>query len=190
MSTTSLVDLSNPSTTITIPDDISQPYNLITFLAIAQKLDIDFLPITWPTALSQIGAGSTAEIRQSPLSVHLSFAFKIEKDTKCVDEMDESQRPAKITSLFKILTSEISVLGHPAIREHPNINPLLGICWDILPSGRVWPVFVFEKAALGDLASFAASKEGKDMSFETRLKLCVDVVTAVRDLHQSSKQNP
>lgn len=171
------------------PQNGNHLYSLITFLAIAQKLEIDFLPILWQPALSEFGAGGTAKIRQSLIHLQMSFAFKIFKDAAWIDAIDESQRPKQIKTSFQVLISEISVLGHPSVREHPNIISLLGICWDILPSGCVWPVLVFERAALGDLWIFAESEEGKNISIETRLKLCADVATAVRDLHQSSKMN-
>lgn len=167
----------------------SHLYNLITFLAIAQKLEIDFLPITWQPALSEVGAGGTAEIRQSLIHLQMSFAFKIIKDAAWIDKIDESQRAMERKTAFQVLISEILVLGHPSVREHPNIISLLGICWDILPSGCVWPVLVFERTVLGDLWSFAESEEGKNTSIETRLKLCADIATAVRDLHQSGKKN-
>lgn len=178
------------SVTSTNPQNGNQLYNLITFLAIAQKLEIDFLPIKWQPALSKVGAGGTAEIRQSLIHLQMSFAFKIIKDAEWIDKIDETQRLREVKTRFQALVSEISVLGHPSVREHPNIISLLGICWDILPSGCVWPVLVFERTALGDLWSFAESGEGKNISIETRLKLCADVATAVRDLHQSSKKNP
>lgn len=178
------------SATPTNPQNGNQPYNLITFLAIAQRLEIDFLPIKWQPALSKVGAGGTAEIRQSLIHLQMSFAFKIVKDAEWIDKIDETQRPREMKTRFRILLSEIFVLGHPSVREHPNIISLLGICWDILPSGCVWPVLVFEKTALGDLWSFSESEEGKNISIETRLKLCADITTAVRDLHQSSKKNP
>ena len=119
----------------------------------------------------------------------MSFAFKIVKDAAWIDGIDETQRPKEMKFGFQVLISGLLVLGYPSVREHPNIISLLGICWDILPSGSVWPVLVFERTALGDLWSFARSGEGKDIPVETRLKLCADVATAVRDLHQSSKNN-
>lgn len=170
------------------PQNGNQLFNLITFLAIAQKLEIDFLPIKWQPALSKVGAGGTAEIRQSLIHLQMSFAFKRLKDAAWIDEIDESERPKEMKTGFQVLISEILVLGHPSVRDHPNIISLLGICWDILPSGCVWPVLVFERTALVDLWSFAESEEGKNISIETRLKLCADVATAVRDLHQSSKK--
>lgn len=174
----------------TNPKNGNQPFNLITFLAIAQKLEIDFLPIIWQPALSKVGAGGTAEIRQSLIHLQMSFAFKVINDAEWMDKIDETQQLKEMKTHFHGLVSEILVLRHPSVREHPNIVSLFGICWDILPSGCVWPVLVFEKTALGDLWSFAESEEGKNISIETRLKLCADITTAVRDLHQSSKNNP
>jgi hypothetical protein len=178
-----------PSATSRNPQGCNEPCNLITCLAVAQKLEIDFLPITWQPALSKVGAGGTAEIRQSLISLQMSFAFKVIKDAEWVDKIDKTQQPREMRTRFQALISEISVLGHPSIREHPNIISLMGICWDILSSGCVWPVLVFEKTVIGDLWSFAGSEEGKNASIETRLKLCADVATAVGDLHQSSKKN-
>ena len=119
----------------------------------------------------------------------MAFAFKKIKDAEWIENIYETQRPEEVKTRFRALISEISVLGHPSVREHPNIISLLGVCWDILPSGCVWPVLVFERTALGDLWSFVESDEGKIISTEVRLKLCADVATAVRDLHQSSKMN-
>lgn len=167
--------------------DESQPQDLITFLAIAQYARIDFLPITWPRGLPEIGTGAAAKVRESLLHLQMSFAFKVVKDAEWVERIDESQRPAQINTRFKELISEIGILGHPAVQRHPNIASLLGICWDILPGGRVWPVLIFEKTPWGDLWSFARATAGLDMEMNTRLKLCSDIAAAVRDLHQNSK---
>ena len=170
------------------PTKANQPLDFLTFLAIAQKLKIDFLPITWQPALDEIGRGATGKIRESLINLQTSFAFKVPKDTTSIESMDETIRPVEIRTLFQALISELSILGHPLFREHPNVISLLGICWDVLPSGTVWPVFVFEKTPLGDLWRFAKSEEGKNMPIDMRLKLCADIANAITDLHQSSKQ--
>ena len=175
------------SATPTNLHDHNQPWDLITFLAIAQKLEIDFLPIRWQPALSEVGAGGTAEIRQSLINPQMSFAFKAIKDAEWVDQIEEVERSRAIKARFHALTSEISVLGHSSVREHPNIISLFGICWGLSSSDRVWPVLVFEKTTLGDLWRFVKSDKGKTMTIDTRLKLCADIATAVQDLHQSSK---
>lgn len=156
-----------------------QPQDFITFLAIAQNAEIDLLPITWPRGLPGIGTGGTAKVRESLVRLEMSFAVKVVKDVERIDK-----RPTRIKARFKELISEIHVLGHPTVQGHPNIVSLLGICWDIVPSGRVWPVLVFEKTPLGDLWSFA---KGQEIGMDLRFKLCSDIATAVRDLHGNSK---
>lgn len=169
--------------------DESRPLDLVTFLAIAQNAEIDFVSITWPRGLSEIGIGATAKVHKSLINLQKSLAFKIVEGAEWIERIDESQRPEQIKTRFKELISEIEVLTHPAVREHPNITSLLGICWDILPRGRVWPVLLFEKAPFGDLWSFAATEAGQKMGIKTRIKLCSDIATAIRDLHQSGMFN-
>ena len=55
---------------------LDQSYNFIDILAVAPRMNIDFLPITWQPALDGIGEGGTAEIRQSLIELQMSFAFK------------------------------------------------------------------------------------------------------------------
>ena len=51
-------------------------HNFVAFLGATQALGIDFLPITWQSAMEDVGRGATAEIRQSLLSLQTSLAFK------------------------------------------------------------------------------------------------------------------
>ena len=175
------------SATPSNPELQDLPWDLITFLAIAQKSKISFLPITWQPALSETGEGGTAKIHQSLVNLRMTFAFKVFKNARWIEKIDENQRPRQTKLNFQACIAEISVLGHPSVHEHPNIISLFGICWDILPSGRVWPVLVFERTPLGDLGSFINSEAGRTTPFEIRIKLCADIAVAVRDLHQSSK---
>jgi serine/threonine protein kinase len=157
-------------------------YNFLSFLAIAQRLKIDFLPITWQPELDNVGAGGTAKIRQSLINLQTSFAFKHFISQPAQTEANEAK-------VFKALMAEISVLGHPTIRRHPNIIELAGICWDVVAeTGKVWPVLVFEKAQYGDLQTFMRQVGGKQLGWEDRLKLCADVGRAVADMHSNSKQ--
>ena len=55
---------------------IDAGYDFISFLAIAQKLEIDFLPITWQSTREAIGIGGTARIDQALLNLQTSLAFK------------------------------------------------------------------------------------------------------------------
>lgn len=150
-------------------------YDLLTFLGVAQKLKIDFLPITWEPALDTLGSGATAHVRQALVNLQMSFAFKHFKSPQSVEEE---------TTLFRALVTEILVLGNPTIRRHPHVVDIEGICWDVSVADQtVWPVLVHEKAPFGDLLTFMTKGCGKELEFNTRLELCFDVSLAIRDLH-------
>jgi serine/threonine protein kinase len=157
-------------------NSLDSHHDFISFLAIAQRLKIDFLPITWQPALDRVGEGRTAEICQSLINLQTSFAFKRFKWS-----LDES-------SNFRALISEISVLGNSLTRNHPNIIRLEGICWDIPPGDvKVHPVLVFEKTQYGDLEQFVDSATGSKMELQDRLKLCVDIGAAILAMHSNRK---
>jgi hypothetical protein len=157
--------------------------DLISFLAVAQYYELDFVSITWQIGLGQIGKGGSSEIRQSSLDPEVSLAFKCTArlDRRLLSKYDEQRA-------FNALVSEISILGHPLIRHHQNIVNLEGICWELpLASQKVWPVLVLEKSQLGDLQSFICSEQGRKISFEERLGLCTDVGSALKTMHQCRK---
>ena len=150
------------------------PYDLLTFLGIAQSLNIDFLPITWDAGEASIGQGGTAEISQSSVNLETAFAFKR------LSPVDPALSEARLDEIFKALIAELCVLGHKSIRGHRNINKLEGICWDIEPEGeRVWPAFVFEKTQHGDLKTFMEHGVGTRLDLRNRLRLCAEIATAV-----------
>lgn len=152
-----------------------QEYDFLDFLGIAQSLKIDFLPIIWQPALDKDGEGGTAEILQALVNVQMTFAFKRLKHPRFA--MEESRN-------LRALIAEISVLGHPAIRYHPNVANIEGVCWDVVDGGeQLWPVLVFEKTRWGDLNRFMTSGPGKELDTKNRLDMLFDVALAVRDLH-------
>jgi serine/threonine protein kinase len=152
---------------------------LYTFLALAQNLWIDFLPVTWQPELDAIGKGATAEIRQSLVNLQTGFAFK-----RFLNIESESED----IRIFRALIAEVSILGHFAVRDDPNILQLEGVCWNIgSGDGRggddqMAPVLVFEKTQFGDLWNFMANI-GRSLSFEERLDICADVGNPVRYMH-------
>ena len=166
--------------------------DLTTFLSVAQQYDINFLPITWQPGLDQIGQGATAEIRENPMSLQTSFAFKrpLFRSSFDIDEFESRIIPS--------LIAEISILGSPTIRRHANIIHLEGICWEVLSSGGpdisrkepilqsesgVVPVLIFEKTKHGDLHRFMAHGAGGQLSFLERLRLCSKIAKAVAQMH-------
>ena len=147
--------------------------DLIAFLSIVQKCDVDYLPITWQPALNTLGIGGSGTISQSTFIAERPLAFKRfhGRDSKNPDDG------------FLPMMSEVLILSQPPIRNHPNIVDLEGICWEIKPSTEeAVPVLVFEKASW-DLQQFMNVREGMDMSFEDRLKICANIGDAIMALH-------
>ena len=157
----------------------NEEYDFLDFLGVAQSLKIDFLPITWQPALDKVGEGGTAVIRQALINLQMTFTFKHLKRPRTAMEK---------TRNLRALIAEISILGHPAIRYHPNVASIEGICWDVVLGGEeVWPVLVFEKTRYGDLNRFMTSGPGKELDSKHRLEMLFDVALAVRDLHATGR---
>jgi len=115
-------------------DDI----DLLNFIALSASLGVSLLPITWQFAHGRVGMGASGDVRQALVDVDTGLAFKIVKD---VDKA--SQRAGTILRVF---ANEIAVMSRPHVQAHPHIADLLGVCWDIPPTGRIWPGLVFEKS--------------------------------------------
>jgi len=176
------------SSTFPVPEKVATSYNFITFLAAAQKLQIPFLPITWQPKRQLLGTGGTSQINQALVNVQTSFAFKRVADS---DKLDKPEK-----EIFQRLITEIMVLRHPVVQGHSNILELQGICWDISPrvhkhdtpdSEMVWPVLVFEKSHFGDLYNFARLPIGRELGFEKRLKICMDIGSAIVHMQSNCK---
>lgn len=148
--------------------------DLIAFLAAAQWRNIDFLPITWQPALDMAGKGATAEIQQSLVSLAFTFAFKRFLTSSDADETSKR---------YRAIISELCILGHPAIKQHPNIVELQGVCWDAISEDQVWPVLVFPKAKYGNMHDFFASDEATRLTSDQCLCLIAGCVHAVVFMH-------
>ena len=150
-------------------------HDLLAFLSVAQKCNVDMLHISWQPSLQSLGGGIQTEISQSLLDLRTGFAFK------------RTNGQASPDAKFRTLISEVSVLQNPSIRSHPNIINLEGVCWEIeRDSYNVWPVLVFQKAPLGDLRNFMASQTGQDLPLTKRMHLCVGIGQAIQTLHNYS----
>jgi serine/threonine protein kinase len=170
----------NSGATPEFPSAQYSDYGFIAMLALAQRLHIHFLPITWQAALGPLGEGGQARINQALIHVQTSFAFKCFKKVSQIHNFE--------CALFREVINEMIILSHPLIRNHPHVVRLEGICWDISQDDQVWPVLVFEKAHLGDLDQFVTSIKGTKLSMEDRLDLCVDIGIAIKDMHSNSKE--
>jgi hypothetical protein len=83
--------------------------DLITFLSIVQKYNVDFLPITWQPALGNLGKGGTGTISQSTFSTDRALAFKRFHDN------------GKSAQDFLPIMSEVLILSQPPIQNHSNM---------------------------------------------------------------------
>ena len=154
---------------------IDAGYDFIFFLAIAQKLEIDFLLITWQSTREVIGIGETVRIDQAFLNLQTSLAFKrIKKINKDNLEL-----------IFQVLISEMIVLSHPAIRRHSNIVELQGICWDIPSDDEIWSVLVLKKSHFEDLYDFLRLSIERDLNINERLKFCLNIGVAIENMHSN-----
>jgi len=145
--------------------------DLIAFLSVVQKCDVDFLPISWQPALSSLGQGGSGMISQCTFYTDMPLAFK-RFHGNGNSGMD-----------YLPLMSEVLILSQPLIQCHPNIVNLEGICWEIKPkTEEAVPVLVFEKAAR-DLQQFMSMRESMNMSIDDRLKICTDIGSAIMTLH-------
>lgn len=161
-------------------------HDFISVLAIAQHLQINFLPITWQPALKPLGAGGTAEIRQSLVNVQTSFAFKrlSRRNGLFLEDSD---------NIARMCYTEIRVFAHPMMRNHHNVQRLEGLCWDTAADPNdesVLPVMVMEKASYGDSSAFINTALGKGLDLLARLRLCISVGTTLKDMHSCRKQRP
>lgn len=167
--------------------------DLITFLAAAQKYNVEFVPVVWQEALGLLGKGGTADINQLMLHTHgydpqkksrpvdMSFAFKRVSEYQSEGGVTES------SNLYEVLTMELVVLSQQAIRNHPNIVDLEGICWEITDTNRIYPVLLFEKGNWGDLGYFAMGLSGDYCTFNAKLGFCVDIARALQIMHGLSR---
>lgn len=174
------------------PQKPPEHYEFVTFLGIAQKLGIDFLPITWQQALGNIGKGGSGEIREAFLDGNTSLAFKrrLFKESFDLEEFRGHVLPSVI--------AEISILLAAPIRCCPNVVNIVGICWEIycedncafsrdepvnFLSAAAVPVLVFERSKHGDLHDFMTNGAGKALSFDERLQLCIEISNAISTMH-------
>lgn len=155
-------------------------FDFLPFLATAQALQIEFLPIAWDNGADYIGLGGTSVLEQALVTADTSFAFKTFRERSLCEK-----RPKEYT--YQILIHEITILSQSLMRQHTNVAQLQGICFEISPDDdEPWPVLVFEKSHLGDLWSFSKRK-GQDLTVDERLGICADVTRAVIAMHANSK---
>jgi serine/threonine protein kinase len=155
------------------------PYDFVTFLDAIEKLRVRILPVTWQAARQPIGTGATSRINEAFVTLHRSFAFK------CASEHQKKSEPEGST--LRMILNECSILSHPSIRRHPNVIELEGVCWDIEPKDKIWPVLVYDKTHWGDLDNFAVHLLWRNLTAGQRLSLCMDIGAAISCMHSNSE---
>ena len=136
------------------------------FLAVAQDMRVDFLPITHQSALPELGKGVTGDVRQNFVNPEYSLAFKP-------------------TRSIAITLNEMIAYAHQPLRRHPNVVRLEGIGWDVSETGGVAPNLVFEKSPYGDCGTFMQSVEGQQLEIEDRLSCCLQIAKALDESHRA-----
>jgi hypothetical protein len=167
-----------PPSSSSIPPSPTLPHLFLSFLALVQYLEIDFLPLTWHSALLEARRGGTAQLYQMAIDMQSAFAFK--RPSPLRGERGQADLLA--------LCTELGTLGHAALRRCKNVVTLEGVAWDVEgKTAQPWPVLVFEKAEWGDLLMFMERGAGRELGLKERLGLCADVLVAVGVLHGRCK---
>lgn len=144
----------------------SEAWELYLILHWAQRLRIDFLPVTHQKAMGDIGEGATAIVQQGYMNSSLELAFKI------ADELPRFR-------------NEMIILGIHSVRTHPFIATIEGLGWDVEDeSGIIRPALVFEKTANGSLESFMQGQTGRSLGFASRIALCCQIAIAMNDMEK------
>ena len=152
--------------------------DLLSVLALAQKLGFHFLPITWQSGLGLLGRGNTADVSHSVINTRTRFAFK-----RIRPRLNNS---TALQRSLKVLVGELKVLGTPGIKGHPGIIQCEGICFERKPGySDLLPVLVFPRASHGTLKQFMSSPEGMRASMKERIQICITLAAAIKQLHQS-----
>ncbi|KAK6362750.1 hypothetical protein TWF730_000205 [Orbilia blumenaviensis] len=169
--------VSRVAPSVSLNQETAESDDLLGFLAVVEHRKIDILPLHWDNTDS-IGCGGTANISKgvkvaTTKGDNLGFVFKRTQSQAKYED------PAQV---FRSVLSEVYILGHPVVQQHPNINSLEGICWETI-HGRPWPVLIFKQAPYGDLGKFMRTKEARGLTFQDKIKLCWEMGNALQLMH-------
>jgi serine/threonine protein kinase len=155
-------------------------FDLLSFISIAEKLDVDFVQTTWQPALEMLGKGATSMVQQAQMDAKFGLAFKRSMAWSEEDFADTKQQEV---ARYKALIYELIALA--VLSKHPNVIDLLGITWEIdAETEQVWPVLLTERSIYGTMADFLPSEIGTNLDCRGKLKLCADIARACQTLHK------
>ncbi|KAE8346130.1 hypothetical protein BDV24DRAFT_158927 [Aspergillus arachidicola] len=133
-------------------------------------------------AVSQVLTVNAAMVRPS---ANISTQINRERRVVVIKRADSriffsNGRPCNI-SLARSFISEIRILSHPPLRQHPNIIRILGINWDYFHTNYPEPLILVEKADM-DLREF--QKANSSLPFATKKSIALDIGAGLSALHQ------
>ncbi|MCJ1427883.1 hypothetical protein MMC29_005789 [Sticta canariensis] len=95
---------------------------------------------------------------------------------------------AKVTDTMRLkaVLTEIKVLAHPPVSNHPNIVDLLGFLWDTQETGEksIAPSLILEDALLGPLEAFQ-KPDFLTLSLDMKMEIVLDIAKGLDVLHDS-----
>lgn len=170
-------------------------YNILTYLACVQKCQIDVTDMVPIEAQGILGRGGQAIVVQTQQSLETTLAFKFRIPEPSAFGSRSWRNGKGDDAAFREICSEVMALGHPEIREHPNIVQLLAVSWELRKKKgwifghtlQVWPMMIFEKASHEDLRKFMTVGEGKDLDLAARVGICADLASALAVVHSNGK---
>ncbi|KAH8655982.1 ankyrin repeat-containing domain protein [Tricladium varicosporioides] len=127
----------------------------------------------------KLGEGSTYDVYKCEFDSGIIGAVKRAKEFLPIASDDEPHE-MELQTMNTMLT-EMGVLSHPPLKEHPNLIRLLGYGWEYLDFGFC-PFIVLEFANLGTLDEFLISRADK-LSEADKLEICMDLLSGIEALH-------
>ena len=127
----------------------------------------------------KLGEGSTYDVYKCEFDSGIIGAVKRAKEFLPMAS-DNEPREMELRTMDTMLT-EMGVLNHPPLKEHPNLIQLLGYGWEYLDFGFC-PFIVLEFADLGTLDQFLISRTD-ELSATDKLEICMDLLSGLEALH-------
>lgn len=173
-----IVDGKRPGDSSSRPD--FEHWDLLAFLSIAAKFDVDFSEESFRLGLRSLGRGATSDVVQTSLSKQHGLAFKVPTASSATFGAENTEKAE--AKRFWTLIHELVALE--SLRTNPFVVDLLGITFHInIEFNQVMPVLLTEASPHGTLTRFAWSAKGHNMTTSQRLKLCTDVAQACHGMH-------
>ena len=127
----------------------------------------------------KLGEGSTYDVYKCEFDSGIIGAVKRAKEfLPMASDNDASEM--ELETMNTMLT-EMGVLNHLPLKEHPNLIQLLGYGWEYLDFGFC-PFIVLEFADLGTLDQFLISRSDKLLAAD-KLEICIDILSGLEALH-------